>query len=332
MSALIAARGVSVHYRLKRGWFGRGAPVTVKALTEIDLDIETGETLALVGESGSGKSTLGRALIRTLTPTAGTVAFRGSDITALDRRRLRPLRRHFQIVFQDPFGSLNPRLSIGRAVAEPLVVHGLAQGADLRSRVAEALDLVGIDPAWAGRRPHEFSGGQRQRICIARAIIGRPDFIVADEALSALDVTLQGQMLGLFADLKQRFGLTYLFISHDLDTVRAIADRVAVLYLGRIVELAPAADLFARPRHPYTQALLAAMPVPDPMRERARAHVSLPGEPPSPANPPAGCAFHPRCPRATEICRAELPVLRPLASGHQAACHHADSTPFEPSP
>ena len=324
MSALLSARGVSMHYRLKRGWFGRGEPVTVKALTEIDLDIEAGETLALVGESGSGKSTLGRVLIRTLSPSAGTIAFRGSDITALDRRRLRPLRRHFQIVFQDPFGSLNPRLSIGRAVAEPLVVHGLAKGAALRARVAEALSLVGLDPAWAGRRPHEFSGGQRQRICIARAVIGRPDFIVADEALSALDVTLQGQMLGLFADLKQRFGLTYLFISHDLDTVRQIADRVAVLYLGRIVELAPASALFEGARHPYTQALLAAMPVPDPVRERARIEAPLRGDPPSPANPPSGCAFHPRCPRATDKCRADLPALRTLAAGHQAACHYAD--------
>jgi oligopeptide/dipeptide ABC transporter ATP-binding protein len=313
-----------MHYRLKRGWFGRGEPVTVKALTEIDLDIEAGETLALVGESGSGKSTLGRVLIRTLSPSAGTIAFRGNDITALDRRRLRPLRRHFQIVFQDPFGSLNPRLSIGRAVAEPLVVHGLAKGAALRARVAEALSLVGLDPAWAGRRPHEFSGGQRQRICIARAVIGRPDFIVADEALSALDVTLQGQMLGLFADLKQRFGLTYLFISHDLDTVRQIADRVAVLYLGRIVELAPASALFEGARHPYTQALLAAMPVPDPVRERARIEAPLRGDPPSPANPPSGCAFHPRCPRATDKCRADLPALRTLAAGHQAACHYAD--------
>jgi len=324
MSALLSARGVSMHYRLKRGWFGRGEPVTVKALTEIDLDIEAGETLALVGESGSGKSTLGRVLIRTLSPSAGTIAFRGNDITALDRRRLRPLRRHFQIVFQDPFGSLNPRLSIGRAVAEPLVVHGLAKGAALRARVAEALSLVGLDPAWAGRRPHEFSGGQRQRICIARAVIGRPDFIVADEALSALDVTLQGQMLGLFADLKQRFGLTYLFISHDLDTVRQIADRVAVLYLGRIVELAPASALFEGARHPYTQALLAAMPVPDPVRERARIEAPLRGDPPSPANPPSGCAFHPRCPRATDKCRADLPALRTLAAGHQAACHYAD--------
>jgi peptide/nickel transport system ATP-binding protein len=324
MSALLSARGVSVAYRLKRGWFGRGDPVTVRALTDIDLDIETGETVALVGESGSGKSTLGRVLIRTLTPTAGTVAFRGSDITALDRRRLRPLRRHFQIVFQDPFGSLNPRLSIGHAVAEPLIVHGLATGAELRSRVAEALDLVGIEPAWAKRRPHEFSGGQRQRICIARAIVCRPDFIVADEALSALDVTLQGQVLDLFAELKRRFNLTYLFISHDLDTVRQIADRVAVLYLGRIVELAPAAALFARPRHPYTQALLAAMPVADPVSERARIYTPLPGEPPSPANPPSGCAFHPRCPRATALCRAELPPLRSLTPGHQAACHFPD--------
>jgi oligopeptide/dipeptide ABC transporter ATP-binding protein len=296
----------------------------VQALRSVDLDILTGETLALVGESGSGKSTLARVLVRTITPTSGTVAFRGSDITGIGGSPLRTLRRHFQMVFQDPFSSLNPRLSIGSAIAEPLIVHGLARGPALRERVAECLKMVGLDSSVAARRPHEFSGGQRQRICIARAIACQPDFIVADEALSALDTSLQGQIIDLFQDLKERFALTYLFISHDLSVVRQISDRVAVMYLGQVVELAPTAELYANPKHPYTQALLAAVPVPDPAFERARHYTPLRGEPPSPANPPPGCPFHTRCPRAVERCRSEPPALRETAPGRLVACHLAE--------
>jgi len=323
-SALVAARGITVTYHRRRLLPLRERERPVQALRSVDLDILAGETLALVGESGSGKSTLARVLMRTITPSSGTVAFRGSDITGIGGGALRTLRRHFQMVFQDPFSSLNPRLSVGAAIAEPLIVHGLARGSALRERVGECLEMVGLDSSVAGRRPHEFSGGQRQRICIARAIACQPDFIVADEALSALDTSLQGQIIDLFQDLKERFALTYLFISHDLSAVRQISDRVAVMYLGQVVELAPTAELYSSPRHPYTQALLAAVPVPDPVLERARVYTPLRGEPPSPANPPPGCPFHTRCPRAIERCRSEPPALREVAPGRLAACHLAE--------
>jgi oligopeptide/dipeptide ABC transporter ATP-binding protein len=323
-AALLSARGITVTYH-RRSLLTLGARERpVQALRSVDLDIRSGETLALVGESGSGKSTLARVLVRTITPTSGTVAFRGSDITGIGGRPLRSLRRHFQMVFQDPFSSLNPRLSVGSAIAEPLLVHGLARGRALRERVGECLKMVGLDSSVAARRPHEFSGGQRQRICIARAIACQPDFIVADEALSALDTSLQGQIIDLFQDLKERFALTYLFISHDLSVVRQISDRVAVMYLGQVVELAPTEALYANPKHPYTQALLAAVPVPDPAFERARVYTPLRGEPPSPANPPPGCPFHTRCPRAVERCRSEPPALREAAPGRWVACHLSD--------
>jgi oligopeptide/dipeptide ABC transporter ATP-binding protein len=311
---LLAARGVTVRFTRARR--------TVHALAGIDLDIYKGETLALVGESGSGKSTLARVLIRTIEPSSGSVSFRGADFGALRGRALRSFRRHLQMVFQDPFSSLNPRWRIGSAIAEPLIVHGLARGRELDERVAACLAMVGLDRAFARRYPHEFSGGQRQRICIARAIACQPDFIVADEALSALDMSLQGQILELFQDLKDRFALTYLFISHDLGVVQRISDRVAVLYLGRIVELAPTDALFGHPHHPYTRALLAAVPIADPALERARRYQPLAGEPPSPANPPPGCPFHPRCPRAQDRCRSELPALAPVTAGRAVACHY----------
>jgi len=323
-TALLAARGITVTYHRRRLLPLGERERPVQALRSVDLDIHTGETLALVGESGSGKSTLARVLVRTISPSSGTVAFRGSDITGIGGGALRTLRRHFQMVFQDPFSSLNPRLSVGSAIAEPLIVHGLARGPALRERVGECLAMVGLDASVAARRPHEFSGGQRQRICIARAIACQPDFIVADEALSALDTSLQGQIIDLFQDLKERFALTYLFISHDLSVVRQISDRVAVMYLGQVVELAPTAQLYASPKHPYTQALLAAVPVPDPVLERARVYTPLRGEPPSPANPPPGCPFHTRCPRAIERCRSEPPALREVAPGRLAACHLAE--------
>jgi peptide/nickel transport system ATP-binding protein len=319
---LLSARGITVSYA-RAGLLplqSRRRPVL--ALGGIDLDIRKGETLALVGESGSGKSTLARVLVRTIEPTCGRVVFRGANISTLKGRALRGVRRHLQIVFQDPFSSLNPRRTIGAAIAEPLIVHDLARGRELEQRVAACLAMVGLDRSLANRHPHEFSGGQRQRICIARAIACRPDFIVADEALSALDMSLQGQMLELFQDLKARFALTYLFISHDLSVVRRISDRVAVLYLGRVVELAPTAELYEYPRHPYTRALLAAVPIADPAIERQRLYVPLAGEPPSPANPPPGCPFHTRCPRAQDLCRSELPALTEVGPGRSVACHY----------
>jgi oligopeptide/dipeptide ABC transporter ATP-binding protein len=320
---LLSARAVTVAYH-RRGVRWIRQPRTIHALRGVDLDIFAGETLALVGESGSGKSTLARVLLRTISPSSGSVVFRNTNITRLGGEPLRAMRRHFQMVFQDPYSSLNPRLSVGSAIAEPLIVHRLAKGAAVRERVAECLAMVGLDPAVAARRPHEFSGGQRQRICIARAIACRPDFIVADEALSALDSSLQGQIIELFRELKQRFALTYLFISHDLSVVRRISDRVAVMYLGKLVELGSTRELYSRPRHPYTRALLAAVPVPDPLVERERRHTPLRGEPPSPANPPPGCAFHTRCPKAIDRCRVELPQLREAAEGHLVACHLPD--------
>jgi len=321
---LIAARGVTVTYPHQPllAWASGRRPV--QALRGVDLDVLTGEVLALVGESGSGKSTLARVMVRAITASTGSVAFQGTDITHLQGEALRDIRRHFQVVFQDPFGSLNPRHSIGAAIAEPLIVHRIARGAALRERVAECLSMVGLDPTLAGRRPHEFSGGQRQRICIARAIACQPRLVVADEALSALDPSLRDRMLDLFQDLRDRFALTYLFISHDLGVVRRISDRVAVMYLGRVVEIGATGEVYGRPRHPYTQALMAAVPVPDPVAERGRRYVSLPGEPPSPANPPAGCAFHPRCARAIDRCRIEAPQLRPASPTHQVACHLSD--------
>jgi oligopeptide/dipeptide ABC transporter ATP-binding protein len=321
---IIRARGITVTFQRRSGLAFGANRAPLQALRSVDLDIESGEVLALVGESGSGKSTLARVLVRAIPTSAGSVEFQGVDITQLAGEPLREIRRHFQVVFQDPFGSLNPRRSIGAAVAEPLVVHGLARGAGLRSRVAECLSMVGLDPQVAGRRPREFSGGQRQRICIARAIAAQPRLIVADEALSALDPSLRDRMIDLFLELKERKALTYLFISHDLGVVERMSDRVAVLYLGRIVEIGATREVYAHPRHPYTQALMAAVPVPDPVAERARRHVPLPGEPPSPANPPPGCPFHPRCARAVDRCRSEAPVLAASAGGHAVACHFPD--------
>ena len=319
MSAVSEALGLKVHFRVSGGRRSR-VPAVVRAVDGIDLAVMAGETMALVGESGCGKSTLGRALLRLEEPSAGAVRFEDRDLTGLSPELLRRQRARMRMVFQDPYGSLNPRMRIGETLGEPLRVHGLAKGLAARTAVAEMLEVVGLDPAVAARYPHEFSGGQRQRIAIARAVIGQPRFVVADEPLSALDISVQAQILDLFADLKARYALTYLFVSHDLAVVRHVADRVAVMYLGRIVELAEAADLFARPAHPYTQALLAAVPTPDPVRERARVVPRLAGELPSPAAPPPGCRFHPRCPHAMPVCRTDDPALLPVAPGQAAAC------------
>jgi oligopeptide/dipeptide ABC transporter ATP-binding protein len=309
---MLAARELTVA-------FGRPRVLGLRA---IDLTVATGETLGLVGESGSGKSTLARSLLRLNRASAGSIWFQGRDITSLRGTPLRALRRQLQMIFQDPFSSLNPRLSIGRAIAESLIIHDLARGTEIQERVAASLAMVGLTANLASRMPHEFSGGQRQRICIARALCCRPQFIACDEVLSALDVSLQGQMLDLLAGLKSQLGLTYLFISHDLRVVQRISDRVAVMYLGRIVELAATAELYAHPAHPYTAALLAAIPTPDPVIERARRSVALPCELPSPAHPPPGCAFHERCPKASARCRTELPPLADIAPGHKVACFH----------
>jgi oligopeptide/dipeptide ABC transporter ATP-binding protein len=324
-AALLEVRDLATHFPVRRGAFGR---VTghVRAVDGVSFDVRRGETLGLVGESGCGKTTLGRSLLRLIEPTAGAVRLGGEDILRLPRRELRAARKRMQIVFQDPYSSLNPRLTVGSMIGEALLIHQLARGAALRERVASLLLQVGLSPDHASRYPHEFSGGQRQRIGIARALAVEPELLVLDEPVSALDVSIQAQIVNLLEELQQRLGLAYLFVAHDLSVVEHVSDRVAVMYLGRIVELADAATLYREPRHPYTRALLAAVPVPDPVRRAARV---LPrGDVPNPARPPSGCRFHPRCPLA-EVgghlarCRAEDPVLREVAPGHWVACHFA---------
>jgi oligopeptide/dipeptide ABC transporter ATP-binding protein len=310
---LLALRGLAVHYATARG--------TLRAVDGVDLDIARGETVGLVGESGCGKSTLGKALLGLAPVTAGAVRFDGVDLARLGTRARAPYRRRMQMIFQDPFGSLNPRHTIGAILETPLKVHGLGDRAARRARVAALIAQVGLPPDAVARYPHEFSGGQRQRIGIARALALQPELIVCDEPVSALDLSIQAQILNLLVDLKRELGLAYLFISHDLGVVRYFADRVLVMYLGRIVESAPAATLWRRPRHPYTRALIAA--VPDPSRRRQAAPLS--GDLPSPQDIPTGCRFHPRCPLATDLCRTTEPAPRTLDSGHDVACHHAET-------
>jgi oligopeptide/dipeptide ABC transporter ATP-binding protein len=311
--SLLELRGLAVHYATARG--------TLRAVDGVDLDIARGETVGLVGESGCGKSTLGKALLGLAPVTAGAVRFDGVDLTALGARARAPFRRRMQMIFQDPFGSLNPRHTIGAILEAPLKVHGLGDRAARRARVAALIVQVGLPPDAVARYPHEFSGGQRQRIGIARALALEPDLIVCDEPVSALDLSIQAQILNLLVDLKRDLGLAYLFISHDLGVVRYFADRVLVMYLGRIVESAPAATLWRRPMHPYTRALIAA--VPDPARRRQAA--PLAGDLPSPQDVPTGCRFHPRCPFATDLCRTTEPPPRTLEDGHAVACHHAEA-------
>ena len=324
-SALVDVQGLVKHFPGERGYFGLGRPrAVVRAVDDVSFAIMSGQTLGLVGESGCGKSTVGRSILRLIEPDAGRVAIDGLNVLTLGGRELRALRRRMQIVFQDPYGSLNPRLTVRQTLAEPLAIHHLATGADAERRIAALLEEVGLDPGFAKSYAHELSGGQRQRVGIARALAVEPQFLVLDEPVSALDVSVQAQVLNLLADLQQRRRLTYLFIAHDLAVVKHVADHVAVMYLGKIVERAPAPALYSPPRHPYTTSLLSAVPVPDPKAQRPR--IVLTGDVPSPAHPPAGCPFHPRCPHPKKDarCRTEPPALREVAPGQLAACHYAE--------
>lgn len=318
---LVELRDLQVHFPITRGAVWRRHVGVAKAVDGVSLAIARGETLGLVGESGSGKSTLGRAVLRLLPATDGNIHFDGRNITTLRGEALRHARRHFQMIFQDPYASLDPRMMVGHIIAEAITTHGVVRGTAVRAEVQRLMHLVGLNPRYIRRYPHEFSGGQRQRIGIARALAVRPQFIVADEPTSALDVSIQAQILNLLTELRTQLHLTMLFISHDLAAVRHVSDRVAVMYLGRLVEVASYDDIYNRPQHPYTQALLSALPVPDPARERHRERIVLRGDIPSPLHPPAGCPFHTRCPYAMPRCTTDVPPLKTYAPHHATACH-----------
>ena len=318
--SLLEVKNLKVHFPVKHGMFSRVREF-VKAVDDVSFTIEPGETLGLVGESGCGKTTTGRCILRLERPTSGEILYDGIDLAGLDRKDLLALRRRIQVIFQDPYSSLNPRMKVGQIIGEPIKVHGIEPDATRRTdRVHELLSICGLSKSFADRYPHEMSGGQRQRVGIARALALNPEFIVCDEAVSALDVSIQAQVVNLLEDLRERFGLTYLFIAHDLSVVRHLCQRVAVMYLGRIVELAAVDELFGNPLHPYTQALLAAVPVPDPSVEAHRSFRPVQGEVPSPINPPSGCVFHPRCAMAVEGCKQARPELREVRPGHFVAC------------
>jgi oligopeptide/dipeptide ABC transporter ATP-binding protein len=326
-SPLLEVRGLSKHFPVTRGVLGRVVG-QVRAVDDVSFDVAPGETLGVVGESGCGKTTVGRCILRLIEPTSGTVRFDGIDVTRATPKELVKLRRHMQVVFQDPYSSLNPRMRVVDIVGEALEVHGLAKGAEVERTVADLLRRVGLSPSWINRYPHEFSGGQRQRIGVARAIALGPKLVVCDEAVSALDVSIQAQVVNLFIELRREMGLSYLFIAHDLSVVRHVSHRVAVMYLGEIAELAPSKRLFAAPAHPYTRALLSAIPVPDPRRERRR--VVLAGDVPTPLNPPGGCRFHTRCPAALDRCRSERPPVVDVEPGHTVRCLHAEGLAGDP--
>jgi oligopeptide transport system ATP-binding protein len=315
---LLEVRNLTKYYPVTRGFIFQRQVGAVKAVDGVSFVIRRGETLGLVGESGCGKTTLGRVILRLQEPTAGEAIFEGRDVFKLSKEEMRRLRRDMQIIFQDPYSSLNPRMTVGDIIGEPLEIHRLARGREKVRRVQELLEVVGLSPYHANRYPHEFSGGQRQRIGIARALAVHPKLIIADEPVSALDVSIQAQILNLLQELQREFGLTYLFIAHDLSVVKHISDRIAVMYLGRIVELADADELFSNPQHPYTEALLSAVPIPNPELRRER--IILPGDVPSPVNPPSGCRFHTRCLYAQPSCRVEEPAFEDIGNGHFVAC------------
>jgi oligopeptide/dipeptide ABC transporter ATP-binding protein len=318
---ILRVRELKKHFPVMKGILRRQVG-TVKAVDGISFDLEAEETISLVGESGCGKTTCGRSILRLIEPNGGSIQFRGSDLTTLEPEALRAMRRHMQIIFQDPFSSLNPRQTVGQIIGDPMILHGLATKNDAEDHAKDLLDRVGLQPSYASRYPHEFSGGQRQRIGIARAVALKPDFIVCDEAVSALDVSVQAQVINLLLDLKEEFGLSYLFIAHDLSVVRHISDKVAVMYLGRVVEFASRDQIFERAYHPYTQALLSAVPHANPRRKKER--IILPGDVPSPINPPGGCHFHTRCPLAERRCGEEAPAEHELEGGHKVSCHLYD--------
>jgi oligopeptide transport system ATP-binding protein len=318
---LVQIRDLKMHFPITQGIIFQRRIGAVKAVDGLTFDIMRGETLGLVGESGCGKSTTGRAILQLYRPTAGEVYYEGQNLTQLKGEQLRQMRRRMQMIFQDPYASLNPRMTVGDIIGEPLIVHGLAKGADRKERVQELLRIVGLNPYFVNRYPHEFSGGQRQRIGVARALAVEPDFIVCDEPISALDVSIQAQVINLLEELQGEYNLTYMFIAHDLAVVRHISDRIAVMYLGKIVELTDRKELYDNPLHPYTQALLSAIPIPDPVVEETRQRIILEGDVPSPANPPVGCNFNTRCPVVMDVCHEQEPEFEDAGGGHRVACY-----------
>jgi oligopeptide/dipeptide ABC transporter ATP-binding protein len=318
---LVEVEHLKLHFPVKGGVVLDREVARVHAVDDVTFALEEGKTLGLVGESGCGKTTLARAVMRLIDASEGSIRFRGEDVTTASRRKLQPLRREMQMVFQDPFASLNPRKRVGQIIGMPLRLHGVARD-EVQSRVRDLLERVGLHPEHTGRFPHEFSGGQRQRIGVARALALEPKLIVLDEPVSALDVSVQAQIINLLDDLQDELGLTYLFVAHDLSVVRHVSERIAVMYLGKLMEVSPAEELYTKPIHPYTDALLNAIPVPDPKESRERERVVVGGEPPNPIDPPSGCVFHPRCTRATDLCKEVEPPLTRYPGGHLAACHH----------